>query len=160
MSRETKKQRQPQQYDPKHYYYGRPALRKPDFRAIHKALESFSGKEDEPDGTVEYIRARLQSRVDCPLCAYYDAWNVDDLQDHIANHKEEYRTLRDRRELLLERLGMLRRAGMNKEERERKVEGLEIELRILESKIKKFRESRDTRAVATVLLTYRLLALL
>jgi hypothetical protein len=55
---------------------------------------------------------------------------------------------------------MLRRAGMNKEERERKVEGLEIELRILESKIKKFRESRDTRAVATVLLTYRLLALL
>jgi hypothetical protein len=117
MSRETKKQRQPQQYDPKHYYYGRPALRKPDFRAIHKALESFSGKEDEPDGTVEYIRARLQSRVDCPLCAYYDAWNVDDLQDHIANHKEEkryarfwqkakeeYRTLRDRRELLLERL--------------------------------------------------------
>jgi hypothetical protein len=121
---------QPEKYDPSKYYFGKPASRRPDFRAIQKALDSFSGKEDEPNGSAEYIRQRLSRRISCPLCNVYDSWNYYVLLEHINNHPEvtryekfwrharqEYQTLRDRRGLLKEQINMLSNMGMNREAR-------------------------------------------
>jgi hypothetical protein len=55
----------------------------------HNWFDAFDEEDEEEErGTTEYLRRRLQTRVDCPLCAYYDAWNVDYLRDHVSAHKE------------------------------------------------------------------------
>lgn len=125
LERMTKPRRKNMKYNPEQYYYGKPAPPVPPLDKIRTALEyGFKQVDDAQEpGTTEYMRARLENRVNCPLCDYYDSWNKEDLKEHIAQHREvrryesfwsnalqEYGAMLERRADLNERIAALKKS--------------------------------------------------